>query len=83
MLKYEELSKERRHYFANELEQNPVLNHIISKLSNTYLHEMEKLSTSCAPHEIQGLFNAYKTAKRVEQDIKREIQNSLDKKPKK
>lgn len=83
MLKYEELSKDRKHYFANELEQNPVFNHIISKLSKAYLNEMEKLSSSCAPHEIQGLFNAYKAAKRVEQDIKREIDISLDKKTKK
>jgi hypothetical protein len=44
---------------------------------------MEKLPSSCAPHEIQGLFNAYKAAKRVEQDIKREIDISLDKKTKK
>jgi len=83
MLNYEVLTREERQYFARQLKENPVLKHILDKLSKEYLEKINAMKVDSPVHELQGSFNAYKSARRVEQDIEREINSSLDKQPKK
>ena len=79
MLSYDKLTREEKQFFSTQLKENPVLKHILDKLSKEYLEKMNVVKVDAPYHELQGVFIAYKAARRVEQDIEREINSSLDK----
>lgn len=79
MQRYEDLTAEEKLIFSTQLESNPVLKHVLDKLAQKYLDEMGTLKASAAPHEIQGVFIAYKTAQRVGQEITKEVFTSREK----
>lgn len=79
MLEFSKLTKEEKQMYARELLNNPVFLHILNKLTNSYIEQVDKMDLVCEDR-VMNLMNGYKAARRFEQDIKREANLFLDKK---
>lgn len=80
---YKSLTKDQKRAFANDLVNNPVLTHIISELSSSYLNKIIAMDENALPHVRDQTFYAYKAILAIECKIRNSIKENVEAKTKK